>query len=240
MHGSFGTLDYEIGWSDVDISIILGKNVFESHLTLSSIRDKILTNVKYLFRIDPLQHHEFLISADITQNHSLEPTIPTIVLLNGKSLIGNKKIKHLENQSTKQQAQKRLIDISIMLKNSVKSKYMNHHPLNGVYLEEDFKNTNTMYQLKYLLALIMTLPSYYLDACGEACYKKYSFEIIKKNKNVDFEILEKASFIRSEWSKRMAHPFNGNIIPGWVQKEFGTNYFERTLKFCNSLITYKK
>ena len=88
---------------------------------------------------------------------------------------------------------------------------------------------------------VVTICLLFIIIFGCAIYMQYQkYKIIKKNKNVDFEILEKASFIRSEWSKRMVHPFKGNIIPGWVQKEFGTNYFERTLKFCNSLITYNK
>ncbi len=236
LHGSIGSLDYKIGWSDVDISLIIGKNSFESERVLSNLRREILSCVNYLFIIDPLQHHEFLISADITQNYSLNPSIPTVVLLNGKSLIGKKHIIHLENQSTIHQAQKRLMDIAQMISESAKNKFMNHHALNGIYLEEDFKNKNSMYQLKYLLAVIMAMPSYFLDACGSPCYKKYSFDIVKKNKDIDFEILERASMIRSEWPKIMKYPFKGNEIPKWVEKELGSNYFERALKLCNSLI----
>lgn len=238
LHGSIGSLDYKIGWSDVDISLIIGKNSFESERVLSNLRREILSCVNYLFIIDPLQHHEFLISADITQNYSPNPSIPTVVLLNGKSLIGKKHVIHLEKQSTIHQAQKRLMNISQMIKNCVKFKYMNHHALNGVYLEENFKNKNNMYQLKYLLELIMTLPSYFLDACGKPCYKKYSFDIVRENKDINFEILEKASLIRSEWPNFMKHPFEGNEIPEWVEKELEINYFERTLNFCNSLINH--
>ena len=238
LHGSIGSLDYEIGWSDVDISVIIGKNSFKSDEILSNLRKEILSCVNYLYIIDPLQHHEFLISTDITQNYSPNPLIPTVVLLNGKSLTGKKNVIHLEKQSTVRQAQKRLMDISQMIKNSVKFKHMNHHALNGVYLEENFKNKNTMYQLKYLLALIMTLPSYFLDACGKPCYKKYSFDIVKKNKDINFEILEKASLIRSEWPNFMKHPFVGNKIPEWVEKELESNYFERTLNLCSSFINH--
>ena len=90
LHGSIGSLDYEIGWSDVDISVIIGKNSFKSDEILSNLRKEILSCVNYLYIIDPLQHHEFLISTDITQNYSPNPLIPTVVLLNGKSLTSKK------------------------------------------------------------------------------------------------------------------------------------------------------
>ena len=69
-------------------------------------------------------------------------------------------------------------------------------------------------------------------------YKKYSFDIVKKNKDINFEILEKASLIRSEWPNFVKHPFVGNKIPEWVEKELKSNYFERTLNLCSSFINH--
>ena len=235
LHGSLSSLDYVKGWSDADISIILSERAFRDELCLIETRNKILSCTNYLYLIDPLQHHEFLISADITQNYAKNPSLPTVVLASGKSLLGRKHIHHVKDQVTINAAKQRFNNIAKLFKRSSEVGRMDHHAIDGICLEEDFKNIETMYQLKYFLALVMTLPAYFLDACGNPIYKKYSFDVVESIPGIDFELLNKASQIRIDWGAKMIHPFIGNSIPTWVIDTLGPNYFARANSLCEVL-----
>ena len=81
----------------------------------------------------------------------------------------------------------------------------------------------------------MTLPTYYLDAKGLSCYKKKSFDIVKSEFQEVWEIIDKASEVRSRWTSKEEFPYVGNQIPVWVMKILGDNYFDRAYKLSNAM-----
>ena len=96
--------------------------------------------------------------------------LPSQAINFSKSLFGSKTLKISKNRKIKVLEQfYQLIslfkihlseDIWIIIKNKI------------LHLEDNFRNKNTMYQLKYFLSCIMTLPTYYFDAIGHPCYKE--------------------------------------------------------------------
>ena len=93
-----------------------------------------------------------------------------------------------------------------------------------------------MYQLKYFLSLIMLLPTLYLDAIGEPCYKKESFSKIKYKFINEWEIIEKATEIRTLWQINEEFPYTTNKIPDWVVELLGGNYFSRAYKLSSKMM----
>ena len=61
--GSMSTLDYSMGWSDLDTLVIV-KRDFKISDKLINLRKHIMTILPELYAIDPLQHHQFIITTE--------------------------------------------------------------------------------------------------------------------------------------------------------------------------------
>ena len=236
IHGSIATLDYSKGWSDLDTLIIIKSSTLRNPSKLIELR-KILLKIKpYLYKIDPLQHHQFIIT---TQESMMNPScisLPVETIKFSKSIFNHQTIKLTLNRSPLK-SKKIVYSINKLFKDSFKNGYMDHHKLNNIALEANFKNRYCMYQLKYFLSCIMTLPTYYLDAIGDSCYKKHSYEKFESLVNIDLSILEKSSFIRKNWPNNESFPYEGNFIPDWICEVLDKNYFEEAYKFSSAVIT---
>ena len=60
IHGSLSTLDYSLGWSDLDTLVIVNTDTLKDPVALVDFRKKINVAQKYLYEIDPIQHHGFI------------------------------------------------------------------------------------------------------------------------------------------------------------------------------------
>ena len=87
-----------------------------------------------------------------------------------------------------------------------------------------------MYQLKYLLCVIMLMPTLWLNLHGIYCKKQESFGMMRERfSDHELEILLSASNIRSVWrDKKMP----GNKIPAWIKSELGKDYLKRASQFA--------
>ena len=235
IHGSISSADYSIGWSDFDTFVILNSQTFEDPKSLTVFREKIIEAYNFLLNIDPLQHHGFIFCTEKGLDQYYSNFLPEQVLKWSKSLIRNSQlnIKSYRDKSTSIAAFSSKNDL---LKSAFKDKALFHHKYNNEYLLEDFKNINTMYQLKYFLSLLMLLPALYLDATGEPCYKKDSFSKVKDKFKDEWEIIDKASEIRTLWQYKEDFPFTSNKIPGWIIEILGGNYFSRAYKLSSKML----
>lgn len=234
IHGSISTADYSKGWSDFDTFVILKSQTFENYKTLIEFRRKIIKAHSFLLEIDILQHHGFIFCTEYGLDQYYSHFLPEQVLKKSKSLMGNSEIKiqYFRDQNSSIAAFSNKNDL---LKSAFKNKILYHHKYQNEYLQEDFQNINTMYQLKYFLSLMMILPALYLDAKGEPCYKKYSFSKVKGKFINEWEIIEKASKIRSLWQIKEDFPYTSNRIPEWVTELLGGNYFSRAYKLSSKM-----
>lgn len=235
IHGSLATLDYSIGWSDLDTFVVVNDQTLGNSAALVSFRQKIIDAHKYLVKIDPHQHHGFIFGSESGLGQYFSHFIPRQVLQESKSLMGatDIELKYSRNVETA------IMSFSAkneLLYSAYKHKTLRHHKYENEYLDENYKNINTMYQLKYFLSVVMTLPTYYLDAKGDPCYKKHSFTKVKDEFSDVWEIIEKASYIRMEWPKRETHPYQTNIIPEWVIEYLGEDYFSRAYKLSSKMM----
>ena len=92
-----------------------------------------------------------------------------------------------------------------------------------------------MYQMKYFLSVLMSLPVLYLDALGIPSYKKDSFNKVKHQFGDEWEIIDRATSIRSMWAEYEVHPYAGNKIPEWLQVKLGNNYFQRAYEISSKM-----
>ena len=234
IHGSMSTLDYSIGWSDLDTLVIIKKEILGDPKKLINLRKHILNIMPEIYAIDPLQHHQFIITTEKAMLHSYYSILPSETLKYSKSLLDKKTIK-ISNYRNNKSGIKNLLSVNNLFKKSSEIGFMDHHKKHDIALQENFRNKNCMYQLKYFLSCIMILPTYYLDAIGNSCYKKFSFKEFNSRINIDSEILEKSNLIREYWSYKEEFPYTSNNIPDWICEILGNNYFERAYNFSSQI-----
>ena len=228
IHGSIATLDYSKGWSDLDTYLIIKKETIFNPDCLLELREKLLNGYSYLLRIDPLQHHGFLLCTEVDLQQYPSYYMPLNVLKHSKSLLGETSIT-FHVLPTSLNVKKRFKNHVTFFKKTYESGILKHHMYNGEYLLDNFHNrNNAMYQMKNFLEFITILPAYYLEAKGTPSYKRESFSIVQPEvPSQNWELIEKASYIRTEWENREKHPYTGNKIPDWLIEILGDNYFKR-------------
>ena len=179
IHGSFGTNDYVRGWSDLDTYIIIKNNVLSDHNSLINFKKICLEIKKQLFKIDPLQHHGLIFCPQKYLNFYEYFLLPTNVLIRSKSIINKTKLTVYECKN-KEHPIEHLKNLNLLLKKAFKNGYLEHHKYQNKYLLDNFADINTMYQMKYFLSIIMTLPTYYLHSIGKPVYKKIRLKLQSK------------------------------------------------------------
>ena len=235
IHGSFSTGDYIKGWSDLDTYVIIKNNVLADHNNLKKLKKFIIKIKKYLYEIDPIQHHGFIFCPQKYLKNYKSFMLPSKVLEKSKSLINERKLILFENINNNYPVN-HLKSINNLLFNAYKNGFLEHHKYKNKYLLENYKDKKTMYQMKYFLSIVMTLPTYFLHSKGRPIYKKKSFEIVKKFFDSEWEIIDTATKIRFLWATKQKHPFRGNNIPLWLEEILGKNYFKRAYILSNKLI----
>ncbi len=187
---------------------------------------------------DPLQHHGFIFVTEYDLD--LYPSIfmPAVVFDHALSLLSDEKDIVLNMRDSAEEAKSNIYYWQKVLTKALDTGYLEHHAYNGEYLKGSYSNAdNGMYQFKYLLGLNLLLPGYFLEIRGAPSYKRDSFLRCEGMFEPEiWEIVEKASTIRTLWPEREIHPYQGNAIPSWVQDIIGPDYFEESLRLINRMI----
>ena len=236
--GSFSTNDFELGWSDFDCAIILSNNYLSSNnFNLSSLREVVVSANNLVKNIDPLCHHEFQIILESDLNEIPITVMPPSILETCKSFYGEKLLYvNYYNNNT---------DVLISLKSMLKtlesacdSGFLDHHPRNDVYLQDNYVNSDdAMYQLKYLLSYIVLVPALCFNAKGFFYSKPDAIRRAKLEfPLINWEIIDKATIIRKNWPAKESYPYHGNAIPEWVKSILGPNYFIKSRDFLKSIL----
>ncbi len=231
IHGSCADLNVVPGWSDFDAIGILKseslsrENRYQTFETCQKI-DKMMRV------LDPYQHHgiHFVHEKEMSSFPSLY--LPVNLLRDSKCLLGNKSITVGRVDSSSQEMS-RFRGIVKTLEKASETGVLKHHAKDGKYLLENYEDPNTMYQLKYLMCVVMLLPTLWLNLQENYCQKSESYDLIRAHfSGEDLEFLEACSSARFGW-KKSYHV--GNTIPDQVKKTLGTNYLVRAAKFAKLL-----
>jgi len=226
LHGSLATRDYIKGWSDVDALLVIKKETLDDPGKLLELRELCLAMHPILGEIDPLHHHGLQFITEYDLEAYPDTFLPPVIFDYSVSLLGQSKM-NLRVRDCGEEWFVVFHKICETLKQACEQGELRHHPYKGEFLLSHFRN-DAMYQLKYLLSLVMLLPSYYLGLKGKSVYKKYSFDACPKFKN--WGIVEKASNIRSLWVET-----EGNKISGWVKEILGEDYLCEASKLAEEM-----
>lgn len=211
VHGSLSTLDYVEGWSDFDTFMILRDSCFENYRKLMELRRKIYKSHKYLYQIDPLQHHGHFIVTETDLQFYPNSFIPTVVLENAKPLFGPSRIKLNKRDDT--------AGVLRNFENMCKS------------IEEHSKMTNlNAYQKKRFYHYVLLFPCLFLQCIEKPIYKKQSFEKAKPYfRSQTWGVVDDISKVRGKWS------------PNYFEKFYVNTYWNPTLGrvISNKLISHK-
>ena len=216
IHGSLATLDFKKGWSDLDTWVVINDDVFNDPKNLIELHEKFKKLNKYLFQIDSIAHHGYIILLKSNLSVYTESLMPIKVLEKAYSLMDN----NLIELSILNDAKSGLYRIQNMLDLFVKfgkTGVFEHHKYKNEYLTlESMKLRQGMYQLKYLISLVVSIPSIYYTILGKPVYKRDSFSPFYKEFKSSSQILFIFSEIRSMWEIEEDYPYIPNQIPQWV------------------------
>ena len=221
IHGSTADLNVVDGWSDFDSIAVVKHEALEN-----GNRERLFNMCKEIDVImrgtDPYQHHgiHFVHENELRSFPNLY--LPVSLLGDCKCLLGSGQISVAQVDSQEFEM-RRFLAIVTTLVTAAEDGILRHHAKDGKYLLENYEDSNTMYQLKYFLCLIMLMPVLWLNLKGIYCDKPTSFVEIKGFFNhSELDILTKASTIRETWLPEMNME---NIIPDTAMNILGPDYF---------------
>ena len=233
IHGSCADLKIISGWSDFDSIAVLKQESLRRE-NRGKTYDLCMRIDKMMRRIDPYQHHgiHFVHEKELLSFPDLY--LPVDLLADAKCLLGSTDIK-IKKVDSSAQEMSRFLGIVKTLKSAAIAGVLRHHAKDGKFLLENYADPNTMYQLKYLLCVVMLLPTLWLNLKSNYCRKSESYELLRSYfLTEELEFLETCSRVRSFWK---ADFHKENIIPSEVKNILGENYLARAAKFADLLET---
>ena len=184
LHGSFATKDYIKGWSDVDTLSIISKGTINDPESMLKLRNRMYNMRNFFYKIDPLQHHGSIVVSEYDMNNYCQAYFPTPVFAYAKSFLKDDKT-----------IQFRVRDFS---NESIRRLFWFVSYFRKLKIEKRFNLSS--YDTKVLLHSITLFPTMYLQAKGILVYKKFSFDIAKKDFKKDiWKIIDNISSIRLNW-----------------------------------------
>lgn len=192
LHGSLATKDYVKGWSDVDTLAIVSKETLKTHKKLLDLRDKMYLMRHFFYKIDPLQHHGSIIISEYDLENYCKAYFPIEIFKYAKSFFKEDRIRKLKIRNHSEEALARLFW------------FVNYFRI----LKIEKKYSIGSYDAKNLLHCITLFPAIYLNAKDIFIYKKFSFDIARKDfKKRDWKVIDEVSNIRKNWKGFGRMPF---------------------------------
>jgi len=188
LHGSLSTIDYT-SFSDVDVGLIVKDEVMLNPKLLKELKRNLKSALRIILKFDNLQHHGFFIIPEGFLNNYPKDYLSSEVFAYSAALSVPFKFQIREYYRPEHSKEKLLNMAKTVIKKASKP------PMN-------------LYNLKFFLSQFMLLPTLYLQAKGIYVYKKFSFDIIKKEFPEDWWVMEEVSRIRQEWHRSESKLFN--------------------------------
>lgn len=234
LHGSFSTIDYT-GYSDIDAGIIVKDEVMLNSKLLKEFKKNIKPALKIILKYDNLQHHGFFIIPEGFFNCYSEDYLPLEVFKHSRILNKPLKLKINSHRST-EYAKKNFLKMA------------------GVFSNKS-KRPRNLYEVKHFLSQFMLLPTLYLQAKGEYVYKKFSFDLIKKEFSDGWWVMDEISKIRQDWIRPESKLFNTLLdtlpnpwvvsliyrklnwkIPGWLSRRLNPRLYDGMSRLACSML----
>lgn len=192
LHGSLSTLDYINGWSDADTLMIIKKDVMKDPEKILKLRKSTIKIVKNLFKIDQHHLHGCFIITEEEMHFFPENFFPLEILKYSICIHGsNNLVFEIRNDK-----EERKNSFNEFLK----------------YFEDALSRTpRNLMEWKKFYHMLLMLPTIYFQTKGQHMYKKFSFDLIKKEFNErELSPIIKVTWIMNHWPK---YASIRNILP---------------------------
>lgn len=235
LHGSAATNELIVNWSDVDIIAILRSSVLTNTTAFLAARNCLCQAEKVIYQFDPWQHHGIQVITEADMRFYPEYFMPLTVLERGASLLHHRSSRlgfSLRNSVI--ESRERFKKTVRLLQVAGRSGELHHHGRKGVYLKENFKNSEkTFYQFKYFVSIILLLPSLFLEVIEEPILKKDSFSRITRYcSEKELELVRACEAVRALAPReRMSQ----GAISKAMQVVLGNRYLERSSRLAQCL-----
>ncbi len=200
VHGSVATMDWAEGFSDLDTFVLIRGSVCGNPEKLETLRKKISAVRGLLKKADPLEHHGFIFCNEANLNYYHQRFMPVEVFRYAKVLSGKNKINFHIRDSRREDLENFEHYYQIFKDIAATGRITN-------------KPGSPKYQLKWFVAMLLLMPSVYLQAKGIFVYKKFSFDLIKH------PFLKKLELARRNFPQ--------------AEKILGKNYYQAALKMLD-------
>lgn len=236
LHGSLADLNYVKGWSDLDTWVVIDDSVFDDASSLLNIRKLFSMLNKSLIKVDSIAHHGYIIVLASDLDDYSDCLLPVEVLRRSYSLYGVSDV-YLHKSTIQSNWISKFQDISNTLIKFRSDGIFEHHTYLGEYLTSDmFNKGEGMYQLKYLIGLILSFPVMYYSSLGQPLYKADSFGPFIKTFPGAENLMNSLSRIRARWGDVEPYPYVPNRIPGWLKNDLLPDYITQSIKLLESMI----
>ena len=181
LHGSLSTLDYVKDWSDADTLMVIKKEVVKDRERILELRKSTIKIVKNLFKIDQHHLHGCFVIPEEEMQFFPETFFPLEILKYSTCIYGS---SNLIFKVRNDQEERRNL-----FKGFLK------------YFEDaiSIKPRNVMEWKKFYHMLLM-LPTIYFQTKGQHMYKKFSFNLIRKEFNQEqISPITKVTWIMNNW-----------------------------------------
>lgn len=183
IHGSIATRDYVRVWSDLDTLIIISKSTLNDPRKLVKLRDLLYKSKKYLYKVDPLQHHGHMTITEYDIEYYCNTFFPIELFKYSKSVFG-RNILNFKIRGNKAE--------------NIGSFYSFVDYFKNLYLNK--KLGIRSYEMKVFFHMVTLFPTMYLQAKGINVYKKFSFNLARKDFDKSlWSPIDTVSGIRMKW-----------------------------------------
>jgi hypothetical protein len=190
IHGSQATADYEKGFSDVDTLLLVSSDAAVSWRSLIALRGAAYPMTRFMYRVDPLQHHGFFACTAIDMHAYPETFLPLSTLALSSS-VGAPVSLRVQVRPSDREATGAFVSLCQELR-----RYFVQH--------RDFSN---LYEFKAFLSFVMLLPAFFFQALGESMDKKASLARFRASFPEHAGVLDTATRLRAS--------FFPDVATGW-------------------------
>ncbi len=184
LQGSLATKDYIKGWSDLDTVGIIARETIADEKKLLMLRTRVYHLRRFFYRIDPLQHHGCIFFTEYDSDAYCQAYFPFPLFSYAKSFFTDDKPLHVSIRPWQVEAHRKLFWFVNYFRTRAHEKAVNRGS----------------YELKTLLHGITLFPALYLQARGIIVYKKFSFDIARKDFDAKtWQVMDTVSNIRRQW-----------------------------------------
>jgi len=183
---SLVTLDYQKGYSDADMIVLIGDDVYQSPEKMRQVRLFLAAKARHLYLFDPLQHHGFFVFGHSVRQHYPQALFPILLYEYSANMIeGGGEVKYSFQDDS--------FELELLL----------HYSLNALLrfarMEESyFRNTR---HLKSFVSQLTLFPVLLIQSKEGYIYKRDAFEQLSRFFDAT-DVFDLAETIRKDFPYR--------------------------------------